>query len=95
MTPIAARPGGIVPPMRRAQALHAATLLVDKDEHVLALYRVPERGNERAKLVGALAIPSENDQPAGTVLGEERAFGVAQRGARAARDESFEVHDAA
>ena len=84
-----------VPPMRRAQALHAAAFLVDEDQHLVALDRVPERGDERAKLLGALAIPGEDDQPAGTVVGEELAFGVAERGARAARDEGFEVHDAA
>ncbi len=84
-----------VAPMRRTEPLHAAALLIDQDEHVLARDRVLERGDERAKLVRALAIPRKDDQSAGTVLGEERAFGVAERGARAARDEGFEVHDAA
>jgi hypothetical protein len=62
---------------------------------VLAFDRVPEGGDERAKLIGRLAIPRKDNEPAGTVVGEEPPFGVIQRRAGAARDEGFKVHDAA
>lgn len=81
--------------MRRTEALHASAFLVDQDQHVLAFDRVLEGGDERAKLVGRLAIPRKDNEPARKVVGEEPTFGVVQGRARAARDEGFKFHDAA
>ena len=81
--------------MRRPQALHAAALLIDQHEHLVAFDRILEGGDRaRGSAPGVSQLRAKRMSPQGRVGGKEAPLGVAERGARAARDEGFEVHDA-
>ena len=81
-------------PIRRPQSLHTAAFLVDQHEHLVALDRILEGGNQRLDLLRRLTIAREQNEPAGTRGGKETPLRVAEREARTSRDEGFKVHDA-
>jgi hypothetical protein len=71
--------GRHVPPVGRAEPLHAAPFLVDEHEHVVALDRILERGDERAQLLRRRAIACEQDEAARPRVVKEAPLGVAER----------------
>jgi hypothetical protein len=81
-------------PMRRPQSLHTAAFLVDQHEHLVALDRILEGGNQRPDLLRRLTITCEKNEPTGAGGGKETPLGVAEDEPRTSRDEGFEVHDA-
>src|SRR5512135_522719 len=81
-------------PIWCAQALHAATLLIDEHQRLIAFDRVPKVTDERSELVGRGAVAREEDQAARQRLSEESALVVTENGAGAAGDEGSEIHHA-
>ena len=71
-------PRRIIRPMRRAEALHAAALLVDEHRGVAA-DRGAEIVDQPTQRVRARDIALENDQTPWLRIAEERAFRVGQR----------------
>jgi hypothetical protein len=66
------RPAGrIFLPVRRAEALNAAALLIDQDGSIVAPDRRAELGHQRAHLIGIGAIAPEQNQPPGIGIAQE------------------------
>src|SRR3990170_7501569 len=76
-TPVAAR-WRHVAPIRRLQTLYSAPLLIDEHEHLVALDRILERGNQRPQLRGRLAIAGEEDEAARARTGKKTPLSVAE-----------------
>ena len=83
--------GRIGGPMRRAETLDTAALLIHEHGHIAA-GRLAHGANQTAQLRGRLDVALEDDESPRLVLAHERAFGGAQRRARKASDECTYRH---
>ena len=72
--------------MRRPQALHAAALLVDEDEDLLADGSVRGIG-QAAQLVGVGSVAGKQDDAAGACLAQQRRLVRRELGTRQSHDE--------
>jgi hypothetical protein len=78
--------------MRRAEALHPATLLIDQDRRI-ALAEFPAQfANKPSDLRRRLDIPFEQDEAPGPLRADELTLGGAQLRSGYARDESPRGH---
>ena len=67
--------------MRLAEALNAATLLIDKNEYPSSCSSA-RRCNEAQHLIRAFNITREENEPGGPRCGEKRSFGRGEMRAR-------------
>ena len=82
-----ARRGGILAPVRRPEPLHAAALLIDEDEGVVAPYRVPDVAGQRADLLRRFDVAAEQDDAERVGGPQEGALVVVKARPEAAADE--------
>src|SRR6185437_8469753 len=85
--PAKQRAGRIDRPMRRAEALHAPTLLVDQHGRIRLAYARPQLLDERSDLPRAFDIPLEQNETPGPLRRDKGAFGLAELGSGNAGDE--------
>ena len=74
--------GRIGRPMRRPQALHPATFLVDQNRRTRSPDGLPERCRQGRELIGRLDVAPKQDEAPGLCFGEEIAFRVLRARAR-------------
>src|SRR5205823_10184715 len=78
--------GRVAPPVRRAEALDAPTLLVDQDRDIEATDGVAQGFGQAADLGWGLDVAREEDEAPGADIAEEGGFVRRQTRSRTAED---------